>query len=143
MWTAPTNPEVEARDRVRIAIGDIDTADQILQDEDIAALIATAPTEEGKVYYLAAMRAAARYARDVATAIGPLKEEAQRKWEHFMGLASALYREWQGLPPDTGTYSPVGNWPLSAKVALRSHQSTFPTPFFTRTYPRGGRQDDE
>jgi hypothetical protein len=143
-WTAPSDPENVAMDRVRIAIGDIDTAEQILQDEDIAALIAgNGALAEARVYYLAASRAAARYAREVATAVGPLREEAQKKWEHFMGLAAALYREYQGLPPDSGTYSPVGNWPTSARVGLRSYQSAFPTPFFTRTYPRGGRQDDE
>lgn len=137
-WTAPADPENEARDRVRLAIGDIDTDDQIVQDADIDALLAT-EADEKKVYYLAATRAAARYAREVNTAVGPLKEEARVKWEHFMGLASALYREWQGLPPDAGTPSPF-TWGAAA-VGIRSKQSRYPTPFFTRDYPPGGRRE--
>ncbi len=124
---------------MRIAIGDTDTNEQILQDDDIVALLAMADGEIGHASYLAANRAAARYAREVATAVGPLKEEAQRKWEHFMGLATALYREWQGLPPDPSVPSSF-TWG-NALVGFKSKQTRFPTPFFTRSNPLGGRQE--
>ena len=80
------------------------------------------------------MAIAGHYAREVATAVGPLKEEAHRKWEHYMGLAGALYNIWQGLAPGTQAGGGIFNMG-SALVGWRSAKSTYPDPFFTRTKP--------
>ena len=133
-WTAPIDPENEPRDRIKIMVGDTQSSEELLQDEWYDAKLAETGASEKEIAYLAAMAIAGHYGREVATAIGPLKEEAHRKWEHYMGLAGALYNIWQGLAPGTQSGGGIFNMG-SALVGWRSAKPTYPDPFFTRTKP--------
>lgn len=131
-FTPPSDYDIPFH-RLRVAIGDTDAADPQLDDEWYIAELVVRSDNEDEVAYRAAMALAGKYAREVANAVGSLKEEAQRKWEHYMGLASALYKQMNGGDPGAGTPSVfvLG----SARMGWRSAQSTYPDPFFTRTKP--------
>lgn len=133
-WTPPDDPENEARDRVKIMVGDTDANEELLADEWYDAQLAAAAPDEREIAYLACVAIAAHYARQVATAVGPLKEEAQRKWEHYMGQTNLMYNIWQGLAPSANGGGGIFNMG-NALVGWRSAQSTYPDPFFTRIKP--------
>lgn len=91
-WTYITAGGIlSAKDEVRLLIGDTDTTDQQLQDEEIAFLL----TDEGGTYRAAAAAAeaiAARYARKADYSLGrnALTESASQKQQHYLDLAKRL-----------------------------------------------------
>lgn len=133
-WTPPTDPENEPRDRIKLAVGDDNADEELLPDEWYDAKLSEPNASEKEIAYLAAMAIAGHFSREVATALGPLKEEAHKKWEHYLGLAGALYNIWQGLAPGTSGGGGIFNMG-NALVGWRAAKPTYPVPFFTRTKP--------
>lgn len=89
-WTyASTAPEATSRDMIRLAIGDTSSSDQILTDEEVAALGSPAA---------AARAAAAEFARRVGKSVGNLRLEAQQRFEHYMTLTQYLEAYSGGVP---------------------------------------------
>lgn len=83
-----------AKDKVRFLVGDTDTADQQLQNEEITFVLA----EEGttNVYGAAAAAArgiAAKYARLSQKSVGDLSISYQQRQDHYDRLAERLERK--------------------------------------------------
>ncbi len=81
-----------ARDWVRFRLGDTDSTDQLLADEEIDAAIAT----EGNRYLAAAICAeaiAGKYARDSDKRVGPLAISASQRAKTYITLAKRLRTE--------------------------------------------------
>lgn len=82
-----------SKDQVRLLIGDTDTTDQQLQDEEIAYLLTQSPN----VYRCAAQACdtlAAKYARQINVALGgPIQSaraDAAERSQHYTTLAASL-----------------------------------------------------
>lgn len=95
--TALTAP----KDQVRLLIGDTDTSDQLLQDEEIAFVLAN----ESSVSLASAVCCellAAKFARQVNTQNGALRVSAQKRHDNFLKIADRLRRGGAGtLPGDS------------------------------------------
>jgi len=90
--------------KVRLMIGDTDTNDQQLTDEEIQFFIDTEQT-----IYMAAYRCAlalvAEYARKVDKEMGDLKLLAAQRHRHYLRLAAELKkRNIPGIPSAGGIY---------------------------------------
>jgi hypothetical protein len=90
--------------KVRLQIGDTDTNDQQLTDEEIQFFIDTEQT-----IYMAAYRCAlalvAEYARKVDKEMGDLKLLAAQRHRHYLRLAEQLIKKHiPGIPSAGGVY---------------------------------------
>lgn len=77
--------------QVRLLVGDTDSNDELLQDEEITYVIGI----ERGTYYAAARCCeiiASLYGRKVTTAVGDLKVSAEKKYEHYIELSAMLRR---------------------------------------------------
>jgi len=93
-WTYTEAPATSDRDWVRIRIGDTDTDDQLLSDEEIASLL----TDEGSKELAAAVAAeslAAKFARKAASkSVGDLRltyGEMSARYERLAGRLRSSY----------------------------------------------------
>lgn len=77
------------RDWVRLKIGDTDTADQILSDEEIDALLEDASSKEWAARD-AVDAILSRFARSVDRSMGDLSVSLSSKFDHFEKLAVKL-----------------------------------------------------
>lgn len=89
-WTYGGDPSNSLLEEVRFLIGDTDTTDQQLSDEEINYLL----TESGNNPYLAGASAcyalAANYARLVDKEVGDLVIDYSQRVNHYLTLASKL-----------------------------------------------------
>lgn len=88
-WTY-SNPAENDRDAVRYLVGDTDTTDQLVSDEEIAYLLA----EEGNVYEAAAATAeaiAAKFARTINQSGDGLSWNGSELFKHYRELAKSLH----------------------------------------------------
>lgn len=76
-------------DAVRLAIGDTDTTDQQLQDEEIAYLLVQQTTPLSAAI-TACKRLAARYARKVNIGTADQRQDASVQSRHYLDLAASL-----------------------------------------------------
>lgn len=87
-WSYNSNLATD-KDKVRLLVGDTDTTDQLLQDEEINYLL----TETGNVL-LAASRAAkaiaAKFSRQANKTVGDLRIDLSQKAEAYHKLADNL-----------------------------------------------------
>lgn len=90
-WTYDGDPSANTRDEVRFLVGDTDTNDQQLSDEEIAYLLA----EEGNVAgaAVAAVKGLlAKYARLVDKSVGDLKLSYSQRAGQYAKLLQTLER---------------------------------------------------
>lgn len=78
-----------SRDKVRLAIGDTDTNDQQLMNEEIDGVLAT-DTDVNSASVQCCVSLAAKYARRVSIAIGPLRMSLQDRADFYLKLANQL-----------------------------------------------------
>lgn len=93
-WTY-SDPSTYDRDKVRLLIGDTNTSDQQLSDEEIAFFL----TEEGSVYRAAAAAARslmAKYSRLVDKSVGDLSLSYSQRVTHYESLIRDLDRRSAG-----------------------------------------------
>ncbi|GIV81724.1 MAG: hypothetical protein KatS3mg051_1188 [Anaerolineae bacterium] len=88
-WTYSGDPAASSRDAVRFLIGDTDTNDQQITDEEIAWLLA----QNGNTYVAAAAACesiAAKYARNVDASVDSARVDASQRQAHYLALAKKL-----------------------------------------------------
>lgn len=88
-WTYSGDPSSSDRDEVRFLVGDTDTSDQLVTDEEIAYAV----TEEADNLMAASRVAkaiAAKFARLVDKSVGDLKISYNQRQKAFLDLASEL-----------------------------------------------------
>lgn len=127
-----TNAGSGRKDMVRVLIGDTDSTAPLLQDEDINALLLHS-TSDWSVASEACMTIASKLARDVRSVLGPLREEGQQRYEHYVSLAER-YAAIAGIPVPAEAGA-GGAAPGRVRGLLRS-QDPVSVPFFTRTRPQ-------
>lgn len=98
-WSYSGNPSDSSLDEVRFLVGDTDSADQLVQNEEISYAIATESSS-----LLAAVRVlralAGKWARKADKAVGDLKISYSQLQKSFLALADKL--EKTELSPLTG-----------------------------------------
>lgn len=86
-----TDPSASARDAVRFMIGDVDTADQQLSNEEIDFVLSetgSSATREAAAHCCDALQA--RYARMVNMAVGDLRQDYSDRVKQYAALAVTL-----------------------------------------------------
>src|SRR5574343_147039 len=97
-WTYSGDPSSSTLDEVRFLIGDTDTNDQLLSDEEITYLIGV-NADQGTGYhnYLAASSAcnaiAAKYAKMSDKTVGSLSIRYSQKHSQYLALAQDLLKK--------------------------------------------------
>lgn len=113
-WTYDNSPGTVARDEVRFLVGDTDTTDQLVTDEEIAYAIA----EEGSGKLAAAAiceAIAAKFARQADEAVGDLKlSKSQRSKAYAERAAQLRSRQAVLAMPWAGGLSVTGKADLEA-----------------------------
>lgn len=85
------------RDAVRLVIGDTDTNDQLLQNEEIAYYLTTHGTV-ARAASEAARAIAAKYARLMSRSVGGLQADFAAKYRQYLELADNLGRNEEADP---------------------------------------------
>lgn len=96
-WSYSGNPSNSSRDAVRFLVGDTDTTDQLLSDEEIDYLVTlhgTVPRASSE----SARAIAAKYARNMSRSIGGLSADFAAKYRQYMELADRLLTMEEAYP---------------------------------------------
>lgn len=93
-WTYTSDPAGDTTDEVRFLVGDTDTTDQLVQNEEIEYALSAYPKPTGKPAYLAAAAVAdgiaAKFARRADRSLGSLSIQAKQQRDHYVELAQTL-----------------------------------------------------
>ena len=87
-WTYNASVSTD-RDKIRLLIGDTDTNDQLLSDEEIDFVI----TQQPNVYYSAAQcceTIAGKFGRDVSTTLEGMSIAKRQRFENYLNMANNL-----------------------------------------------------
>jgi hypothetical protein len=142
-WTYSGDPAASHTDGVRFLLGDTNSADQQLRDEEIAFVLLI---ENDDIYRAAARGAealAAKYARAITKKIGSAWLESEKKAQHYRDLAKQLW-----YSAGVGSVVPwVGSISQAVKQVQENNEDNV-SPFFTRetgdypnTMPIGTQQE--
>lgn len=116
-WTYdPANVGTDNKDQLRLLVGDTDTTDQQMQDEELTWYATMFPAQSGKPLYLAAAAVcdalAMKYAREMDNSVGPLSESASQQHQHYLTLGQTLRTMYatggKGVIPGSLAATPIG-----------------------------------
>ncbi len=88
-WTYAGDPSANNRDEVRFLVGDTDTTDQLITDEEIAYAVAEESSNRGAAA-LVARAIAASFARRADRSVGDLKVSYKQRYDNYIALATSL-----------------------------------------------------
>jgi len=113
-WTYGGDPSDNDRDEVRFLVGDVDTADQQITDEEIAYAVAN---EANNLYAAAriALTLASKFARKANLQVGDLRKSFRDLQANYLDLAQRLRIE----GAKSGTVAYAGGISISDKDAVR------------------------
>lgn len=94
-WTYdPSDIASSRKDEVRFLVGDTESADPMVEDEEIELVVTQFPPVLGRPAWLAAAHTcdaiAGRFGRAAQRSAGPLSISAQQRFEHYRQLATDL-----------------------------------------------------
>lgn len=95
-WTYGGDPSANDRDEIRFLVGDTDTSDQLVTDEEIAWAVA----DQGNNKLAASIvckALASKFARDVDVRVGRSAEDASQRYKQYEALAKRYKLEGQRL----------------------------------------------
>lgn len=82
------DPSESKLDECRFLLGDTDSSEPILQDEEIEYLISKAGSNLDALYYELFSRAANKFARQIRRSLGPQSEDPTSRLEYFKEKAN-------------------------------------------------------
>lgn len=129
-WTYVPNFALQ-RDRVRSLIGDTDTTDQLISDEEIALYGTGGQFAQANDYMAAASLVdaiASKFARRVSMSAGGTSVQLQQQFEHYQTLAKTLRSQSRTL---TGVAGYTGGISIADKQT-QSDDTDSVVPAFTR-----------
>lgn len=96
-WTYTASPDTTTtqgkRDAVRLAIGDTDTNDQLLQDAEVDFFLSQANDNINGASSLAAKAIAGKYSRLADTSFDSVRVAYSQRYKSYLELATRLDRE--------------------------------------------------
>jgi hypothetical protein len=121
-WTYSGNPASTTRDAVRFLVGDTDTTDQLISDEEIAYIVQENPAINRSASE-SARAIAAKFARLMSRSIGGLSADFSAKYRQYIELADNLLSKDELKP-----VSPyISGFSRSAKKAVELDTDREPT----------------
>lgn len=88
-WSYGNSPSTSATDAVRFLVGDTDTNDQLVTNEEVAyAIASTSSSVQAAAMLARALQA--KFARQADKAVGDLRISASQRADAFMALAEQL-----------------------------------------------------
>jgi hypothetical protein len=114
-WTY-SDPSANDRDKVRFKLGDTDTSDELISDEEIAYLLTLGTVQQAAAHGAEAI--AARFARKADKTIGDLALKLSQKAEAYWKLAAALWEDAGGKLPSLELVPYAGGISVSDKEAV-------------------------
>ena len=121
-WTYSGDPASTTRDAVRFMVGDTDTTEQLITDEEIAYLVTTHGSTN-RVASEAARAIAAKFARLMSRSVGGLSANFSAKYSQYLALANDLLGKDETVP-----VSPyISGYGVSAKAAVEEDTDREPT----------------
>jgi hypothetical protein len=94
-WSYSGDPASSELDRYRFTIGDTDTAEPVLKDEEINFILASYTSHYERLYHLYD-NAAQYFARRVSRKLGPQSEFTSDRQKHFETKAEFYRQQMQG-----------------------------------------------
>lgn len=135
------DPTASNTEQVRFQIGDTDSDDWQLTDEEIQYQLVqggvTLPLPLSNTIMVSVKlcrRLAAKYARRVSQMIGRYKDEAENKYNHYLKLGDALLREATNWTPYAGGLS-------KSDKQINTSDPDWVAPFFSREMMAEGLTD--
>lgn len=92
-WTYAGDPSANTRDEVRYLIGDTDSTDEQISDEEIAYHLTQNNDNSLAAAVDAAEAIAAKYARRVNREVGDMRIESEKLMSHYADLARRLQKK--------------------------------------------------
>lgn len=89
-WTYSGDPSTSPKDAVRFTIGDTDSTDPILTDEEINYLLTLKNSVSGAAHE-SCQRIVAKYARLVDQTVGAVQTKYSQLVDQYTALANSLY----------------------------------------------------
>lgn len=86
-WSYSGDPASCVTDRYRFLIGDIDAKQPLMQDEEIAFIVAESGDNENRALYMLFSHAATIFARDIKRSLGPQSEDPTQRLKYFTEMA--------------------------------------------------------
>lgn len=87
-WNYSGNPADSQIDELRFIIGDTNSAEPIMQDEELEYLITEYGSNRNALLYNVFMRAATLFARDIKRSLGPQSEDPTERLKFFKDQAN-------------------------------------------------------
>lgn len=103
-WTYTGDPANSNLDAVRFLVGDTQSADEQLQDEEINFLLAQNSDNIYSAAIHGAEAIAAKYAREMNKRVGQLWIDAAEKFKHYNALATSLREQRRAIKPVGGVH---------------------------------------
>lgn len=91
-WSYSGDPSLSSKDKVRFLIGDTIPADELLQDEEINAVLIDQPNTT-LAAAIAAEAIAARFSREANTEVGKTRIWKEQKADSYLALAISLRKQ--------------------------------------------------
>ena len=105
-FTYTSDPSNVPLDALRLLIGDTNSSAQQLQDAELTYFLTLADNDVFLAAINAARTLAAKFARDVDSAVESIRIAAQDKYKHYIELAETIRKQKEDLTT-TGFASPV------------------------------------
>lgn len=106
-WNYGGDPFNDIVDEIRFLVGDTDSTDPLIQDEELFYLLRNSYPSPKWAAAAAATAIAAKFARKVDKSVGPLSIKASQKFAQYTSMAKQLGREaaMEGVRPYAGGIS--------------------------------------
>jgi hypothetical protein len=115
-WSYAGNPSSSDKDKYRFLIGDTDSTDAILQDEEIQYVLDTYASNNTRLFYLYDT-AANVLSRAIRKSLGPQSEDPTSRLKHYKDKA----KEYKDKMVATGFSLPVYSTDKSFKKGLHDN----------------------
>jgi len=119
-WTYSGDPTSSPKDELRFLIGDTNSVEPIMQDEELQYLIGKYGTNDNLLKYHTYIQASTIFARDIKRSLGPQSEDPTKRLEYFQQQAEKYER----LLTSAGLSLPHYAYP---KIFRKGMQSNPPT----------------
>lgn len=116
-WSYSGDPKSSDLDRIRFIIGDTDSTEPIMQDQELAYLISEYGSNDNMLMYQSFMRAATLFARDIKRSLGPHSEDPTERLKYFKDMTA----QYKSKLTATGISVPVYNSPKVFHKGMHSN----------------------
>lgn len=116
-WSYSGNPASSDKDMLRFTIGDTDSTEPIMQDEELLYLISEYGSNKNLLMYQAFTRTATLFARDIKKSLGPQSQDPTERLKFFKEQSNYF----KGKLSIAGVSVPSYNYPKVFNKGMHSN----------------------